>query len=83
MCMYNIAIDDTLLERVKPAFADNAAINAWMQSQVEMLLWQMVAEMPSKGTSPVKISQRLRGIAHAPADFDYKQELANRFEDLS
>ena len=40
---------------------------------------KMDAEMPSKGTSLVKISQRLRGIAHAPADFDYKQELANRF----
>jgi hypothetical protein len=44
---------------------------------------KMVAEMPSKGASLVKLSQRLRGIAHAPADFDYKQELANRFEDLS
>ena len=44
---------------------------------------KMAAEMSSKGASPVKLSQRLRGIAHAPADFDYKQELANRFEDLS
>ena len=79
MCTYNIAIDDTLLERVKPAFADNAAINAWMQSQVEMLLWQMVADMPSKVSSPIKLSQRLRGIAHAPAEFDYKKELANRY----
>lgn len=43
---------------------------------------KMAAEMSSKGASPVKLSQRLRGIAHAPADFDYKQELANRFEDL-
>ena len=41
----------------------------------------MAVEMSSKGASPVKLSQRLRGIAHAPADFDYKQELANRFYD--
>ena len=44
---------------------------------------KMAVEMSSKGASLVKLSQRLRGIAHAPADFDYKQELANRFEDLS
>lgn len=44
---------------------------------------KMAVEMSSKGVSLVKLSQRLRGIAHAPADFDYKQELANRFEDLS
>jgi hypothetical protein len=26
-----------------------------------------------------RLSQRLRGIAHAPKDFDYKEELAKRF----
>ena len=79
MCTYNISIDDTLMERVRPAFADNAAIRAWMQSQVEILLWQMVVEKQGKADSAMKLSQRLRGIAHAPADFDYKKELANRY----
>lgn len=79
MCTYNISIDDTLMERVRPAFADNAAIRAWMQSQVEILLWQMVVEKQGKADSAMKLSQRLRGIAHAPTDFDYKKELANRY----
>ena len=79
MCTYNISIDDTLMERVRPAFADNAAIRAWMQSQVEILLWQMVADKTEKTAPTMKLSQRLRGIAHAPADFDYKEELANRY----
>ena len=27
----------------------------------------------------VRLSQRLRGIGHAPKDFDYKKELEDRF----
>jgi hypothetical protein len=78
MCTYNISIDDALMERVRPAFADNTAIGKWMQSQVEILLLQMVGNMeqPRQETS---ITQQLRGIAKAPADFDYKKELANRY----
>ena len=29
--------------------------------------------------NPLRISQRLRGIGHAPKDFDYKKELEERF----
>lgn len=75
MCTYNISIDDALMARVRPAFADNEAISAWMQSQVEILLWQMVSNQPNVSAPKVKLSQRLRGIAHAPATFDYKAEL--------
>ena len=28
----------------------------------------------------LSLSQRLRGIGHAPKDFDYKKELENRFQ---
>ena len=30
-------------------------------------------------TEKVRLSQRLRGIGHAPNDFDYKKELEERF----
>lgn len=79
MCTYNISIDDALMERVRPAFADNTAIRAWMQSQVEILLLQMVGNMERTPNQEVSITQQLRGIAKAPADFDYKKELANRY----
>lgn len=41
MCTYKISIDDALLERVRPAFADNVEIGTWMQSQIESLLQQI------------------------------------------
>ena len=67
------------MERVRPAFADNTAIRAWMQSQVEILLLQMAGNMEKAPLQEVSITEQLRGIAKAPADFDYKKELSNRY----
>ena len=47
MCTYKISIDDALLERVRPAFADNEEIGSWMQSQIEMILDQLAQDMPA------------------------------------
>ena len=79
MCTYNISIDDVLLERVRPVFADEESIGKWMQSQIVSILQQMIEDR-SQSTVRPKLSQRLRGIAsHAPKDFDYKKELESRF----
>ena len=80
MCTYSISVDDTLMERVRPAFSDNEALEAWMQSQMDILLVRLAETLAPKSKETVSLSQRLRGIAHAPKDFDYKQELASRFE---
>ena len=79
MCKYSISVDDKLLEQVRPAFADNAEISSWMQSQIEALLLQVAAKV-SGPHSGKRLSQRLRGIAaSAPKDFDYKRELEKRY----
>lgn len=44
MCRYNIAIDDTVMEEMRPTIADGMDENTWVQLQVEMLFSQMVAE---------------------------------------
>ncbi len=80
MCTYQISIDDSLMERVRPAFEDNAAITTWMQSQMEVLLLELATTVHQRKSCKRNVSQRLRGIAHAPADFDYKKELADRME---
>jgi len=79
MCIYNISIDDALMERVRPALGDNDAVSRWMQAQIVGLLQQMVDGMQQNETKTT-LSSRLRGIAaHAPKDFDYKKELENRY----
>ena len=78
MCSYNITLEDKLVERVRPAFANSEALCSWMQEQLEVLVLQLATRMTPR--TPVQgLSKRLRGIAHAPESFDYKKELANRY----
>jgi hypothetical protein len=38
MCTYNITVNDTLIERARPAIGADTDIAKWMQRQVETLL---------------------------------------------
>ena len=78
MCTFSISVDDTLMERVRPSIAKGVGEAQWMQEQFNIWLTQFVTVKASETRSTMKLSQRLRGIAHAPADYDYKKELANR-----
>lgn len=80
MCTYSISVDDNILERVKSVLPNNEAVESWMQSQMDILLLQLAESLTRNPKSQIGLSSRLRGIAQAPKDFDYKQELANRVE---
>lgn len=79
MCRYNIAIDDALMEQVRPAIDSGVDEVVWVQLQVEGL-FRKIAEKTKSQTRTMRLSQRLRGIGTAPEGFDYKKELENRFE---
>lgn len=38
MCSYNITLSDTLVEKVRPSFADDKDMELWLQQQMEELL---------------------------------------------
>ena len=38
MCTYNITLNDSLIEKVRPSFADDQALTLWLQRQIEELL---------------------------------------------
>ena len=80
MCTYSISVDATILERVKPVLPEDKPVEIWIQSQVDLLLLQLAESLSRQSKAQVSLSSRLRGIAQAPRDFDYKQELANRIE---
>ncbi|MBQ6728965.1 MAG: hypothetical protein IJQ83_02415 [Bacteroidales bacterium] len=80
MCTYNISISDAVIDGVRPAFADDDALSRWLQQQIELLLIQYATSLKRKETEGKSLSSRLRGIATAPKDFDYKEELANRYQ---
>ena len=37
-CTYNITLNDTLVEKARPAFADDKALQQWLQEQVSAIL---------------------------------------------
>ena len=80
MCTYNISISDAVVEDVRPAFADDDSLSQWLQQQMELLLIQYATSLKRKKSEGKSLSSRLRGIATAPKDFDYKKELENRYE---
>lgn len=47
---------------------------------MELSLIQYAKNLKREDTESKSLSSRLRGIATAPKDFDYKEELANRYE---
>lgn len=38
MCSYNITLNDALVEKVRPSFADDKALEQWLQQQIEAAL---------------------------------------------
>jgi hypothetical protein len=79
MCKFNIAIDDAVMEEIRPSINEGMDEGAWVQLQVEMYFSRMAAKMKLQQPKKLRLSQRLRGIGHAPKDFDYKKELEDRF----
>lgn len=48
MCTFALTLDDKLVERVKPAFKSEKAMNEWLQAQMELLLRKKVSKTSSK-----------------------------------
>ena len=79
MCIFNVAIDDAVMEVVRPTITKGMEESAWVQMKVQTLFAKMAENAKQKKKNSLRLSQRLRGIGHAPKDFDYKKELENRF----
>ena len=53
MCSYNITLNDTLVEEVRPSFASDKALEQWLQQQIEeLLLDYYVSHLEAKSTTP-------------------------------
>lgn len=44
MCRYNIAVDDAIMEEMRPTIADGMDESLWVQLQVNMLFSKMIAD---------------------------------------
>ncbi|MBO4307881.1 MAG: hypothetical protein J5848_06185 [Bacteroidales bacterium] len=80
MCTYNISVDDDVLEKVKPVLPDNEAVEAWMQSQMDILLLQLAESLTHKPKAQDDMASHARRIANIRKLFNYKQEKTNHEE---
>lgn len=48
MCTYNLTLNDTLIEKARPAFTDDSAFQHWLQEQVSAMLEHFVNSQKEK-----------------------------------
>jgi len=85
MCSYNITLSDTLVEKVRPSFADDNALQLWLQQQVEeLLLDYYAAQLEAKNTTPPPCQyteeEVVQHVLKATADVDAGKDLMTHEE---
>lgn len=80
MCSYNITLSDTLVEKVRPSFADDNALQLWLQQQMEeILLDYYAAQLEAKSTTPPPCQyteeEVVQRVLKATADVDAGRNL--------
>lgn len=70
MCRYNIAIDDALLEEIKPHISKDIELQAWLEEMLHKALLSYVAQFSSelKGHGEEVCSQ-LEALGDTPEGF--------------
>lgn len=51
MCTYNITLNDVLVEKARPAFADDKALQRWLQEQISVMLERIINEQQKRETA--------------------------------
>ncbi len=77
MCTYSISVDDSILERIKPALPDDKAVEAWMQSQIDILLLKLAESQSRKAQTEDSISSYSRRIATIQKILRQEQEFTS------
>lgn len=72
MCTFNLAIDDMLVERVRPSFPDEKALNEWMKKQMAIVLQNFVASQDKKELCHAHKHDALMGVLKDAPELDYK-----------
>lgn len=77
MCTYSISVDDDVLEKIRPALPNNEAVEAWMQSQMDILMLQLAESLTHKPKAQDDMASHARRIANIRKSFNQKQEKTN------
>jgi hypothetical protein len=89
MCSYNITLNDSLVEKVRPSFPDDQALTLWLQQRMEeLLLDYYVCQLEAKSTTPppcqYTVEEAVQRVIQATTDVDKGRNLMSleNFEKL-
>lgn len=71
MCIINLAIDDILLDQVRPSFKDESALKEWIKDQVSIVIRDF-ATAQAKTERRAHKHDALMGVIKDAQEFDYK-----------
>ncbi len=80
MCTYSFSFNDAAINRIRPAFKDDAAVQEWLQKHLEMLITQFQVTTPQATTNSRHSLSHLRGIfaESAMTEKELKDEYLNK-----
>lgn len=71
MCTINLAIDDILLDQVRPSFKDESALKEWIKDQVSIVIRDF-ATAQAKTERRAHKHDALMGVIKDAQEIDYK-----------
>ena len=72
MCTYNVKIEDSVVERVKPHFSDDDAMKAWIEKVLEKAMEEFAEKSETKMTKDMVsqiLIQKLEALKEDPEGF--------------
>ncbi|MBR4391738.1 MAG: hypothetical protein IKT08_06510 [Bacteroidales bacterium] len=58
MCSYNITINDSIIEKVRPSFANETDFEQWLQQQIEQLLIQFYSSRKARARLAIELMRQ-------------------------
>ena len=70
MCRYNIAVDDALMEEVRPHIGENVAVQSWLEEMLRKALESYLEELAKESKiRSERICQQVKALGDTPEGF--------------
>lgn len=70
MCRYNLAVDDTLMEEVRPHIGENVAVQTWLEEMLRKALLSYVEQLSMESkTRSERICEQVKALGDTPEGF--------------